>query len=247
MIHNPGARKFSFDLFLAGAVKDRGQGAEAETLGGPTQMNFKHLTDIHPSRHTQRIQDQIHRRSVFEERHILHRDNLGNNALIAMAAGHLISGSDLAALGNRDTHHHIHTRREVGIVFTGKDFHIHHLAAFTMRHPQRGVLYVAGLFAKDGAQQSLFRGEFLFALRRDLADQDIIRPHFRADADDPRFIQILDGFFTDVGNITRDLLRSQFGIARFDFIFLDMNRSEAILLDQAFGEQNGVFEVAAFP
>ena len=247
MIDDPGTRKLGFDLFLGRAIKDRSQRAEAESLRRPAQMDFKHLTDIHASRHAQRIQNDINRRSIFEERHVFHGNNFGNDAFIAVASCHLISGGDLAALSNRNTHHHIHARRKVGIIFACKDFHIYYLAAFAMRHSQRCIFYVAGLLAKDGAEQTLFRRKFLFAFGRDLTDENIIRSNFRSDADDSILIQILDRIFAHVGNIARDLFRAQLGIARLHFIFLDMNRSETILLHQTLREQNGVFEVEAFP
>src|SRR5271157_901017 len=64
----------------------------------------------------------------------------------------ILSPADLAALGNGDAHHGIHTRRKISVIFAGKDFHIHNHAAFTMRHSQGCILYIAGLLAKDGAQ-----------------------------------------------------------------------------------------------
>src|SRR5207302_4689497 len=62
------------------------------------------------------------------------------------------------------------------------DFHDRALHA--RRHPQRGVADVGGLFAEDRAQQLLFRRHRAFALRRDLADQDVAGAYFRADIDD---------------------------------------------------------------
>ena len=66
------------------------------------------------------------------------------------------------------------------------------------RHAQRGVAHVGGLFAEDGAQQLFFRRHRAFALRRDLADQDVARLHFGADIDDAGFVEVLERFFADV-------------------------------------------------
>ena len=48
--------------------------------------------------------------------------------------------------------------------------------SLTGRYAQRGVAHVAGLLAEDGAQQALLGRELGLALRRDLADQDVILP-----------------------------------------------------------------------
>ncbi len=164
LIHDPGACQFGFDLVFCCAIKHRGNGAEAQAFGRPAKVNFQHLTDIHTSRNTERIQDDIHRRAIFKERHVFHRDDLGNNTLITMTACHFITRGDLAALGNRDTHHHIHTGREIRILFAGEDFDIHDLAALAMRHAQGGIFHIAGFLTEDGPQKALFRRQFLLTL-----------------------------------------------------------------------------------
>jgi hypothetical protein len=63
--------------------------------------------------------------------------------------------------------------------------HVDHGALDAGRHGQRGVPYVPGLLAEDRAEQLLFRGQLRFALRRDLADENIAGLDLRADADDP--------------------------------------------------------------
>ncbi len=54
--------------------------------------------------------------------------------------------------------------------------HFDDRAGDARRHAQRGVADVRGLLAEDGAQELLFRRHRAFALRRDLADQDVARP-----------------------------------------------------------------------
>jgi hypothetical protein len=64
-----------------------------------------------------------------------------------------------------------------------------------------------GLFAEDGAQQLFFRRHRAFALRRDLADQDVARLHFGADVDDARFVEVAQRFLADVRDVAGDLFR----------------------------------------
>ena len=63
----------------------------------------------------------------------------------------------------------------------------------------------------------------------------------------PLFVQVFQRFFADVGNIVRDFFRPQLGVARFDFMLLDVNGRELVIAHQAFADQDRVFVVAAFP
>jgi hypothetical protein len=79
---------------------------------------------------------------------------------------------------------------------------------------QRGVAHVGGLFAEDGAQQLFFRRHRAFALRRDLADQDVARLHLGADVDDAGFVEVaLERFFADVRDVAGDFFRPELGVA----------------------------------
>ena len=98
---------------------------------------------------------------------------------------------------------------QVGVVFTGEDLDIHHLAALAVRHAQRGIFHIARFLAKDGAQQALFGGQFFLALGRDLAHQDVVRADLGADADDAALVQVFDGFFAHVGDVAGDFFRTQ--------------------------------------
>ena len=111
----------------------------------------------------------------------------------------------------------------------------------------RGVANVGGLFAEDGAQQLFFRRHRAFALRRDLADQDVARLHFGADIDDAGFVEVLQRFFRDVRNVARDFLRPELGVARHDLELLDVDRGEDVVGDDALGEQDRVLVVVAVP
>ena len=128
-----------------------------------------------------------------------------------------------------------------------EDLHVDDGALDARRAVEGSVANVAGLFAEDRAQQFFFRRERGFALGRDLADQDVSRPHGRADADHAAFVEVAKEHFADVGNIARDFLGAELGVARLDFVFLDVDRGVVVLLDQLFADQDGVFEVVPAP
>ena len=112
---------------------------------------------------------------------------------------------------------------------------------------ERGVAHVAGLFAEDGAQQLLFRSELGFALGRDLAHQDVAGLDGGADADDAALVEVAQRILADVGNVARDFLRSELGVARLDLELLDVNRGVVVLLHHLFGDQDRVLKVVAAP
>ena len=85
----------------------------AQTLGGPAQVGFEHLTDVHAGRHAQRVEHDVHRTAIGVVGHVLDRDDGGNHALVAMTAGHLVARLDAALHGKVDLDHLHHARSEV--------------------------------------------------------------------------------------------------------------------------------------
>ena len=73
---------------------------------------------------------------------------------------------------------------------TGINAHIHHSAIHAGRHAQRTVFHVRRLLAKNRAQQFFFRRLRTFTLRRDLADENVARLHFRTDVNNTGAIQL---------------------------------------------------------
>ena len=84
------------DFLFRDAVEHRRRDLEAERLGRPAQVRFEHLTDVHAGRHAQRIQHDVHRRSVRQERHVFFRHDPRDDALVAVAARHLVTDGQLA-------------------------------------------------------------------------------------------------------------------------------------------------------
>src|SRR6185295_3054021 len=86
--------------------------------------------------------------------------------------------------------------------------HFHDRALHARGHAERGVADVGGLFAEDSPQQLFFRRHRAFALRRDLADQDVAGAHFRTDVDDAGLVEVFQRLFRNVVNIAGDFLRA---------------------------------------
>ncbi len=117
-----------------------------------------------------------------------------------------------------------------------------------MRHAQRGVADFARFFAEDGTQQAFFRGQLGFALRRDLADQDIARADFGADADNAASRRGRAAASSPTFGISRVISSGPSLVSRAShLVFFDMDGGEDVVADNFFADQDGVFVVVAFP
>ncbi len=86
---------------------------QPEALRRPAQMRLQHLTDVHARGHAQRIQHDVDRRAVFQIRHVLDRHDRGDDALVAVAPGHLVARLHAALHGQVHLDHLEHARREI--------------------------------------------------------------------------------------------------------------------------------------
>src|SRR3954454_15403837 len=220
---------------------------------GPTptgcisEVCFEHLTDVHPARHAERVQDDVDRGAVGHVGHVLNRQDLGDDALVAVATGQLVADRDLALLGHVDTDELVDTRRQFVAVLTGEDLDVDDLALFTVRDLEARVADLAGLLAEDRAEQALLGRQLGLALRRDLADEHVAGADFGADANDAAVVEVAQDVFAEVGDVTGDLLQAQLGVAGIDLVLLDVDRREHVVLHQALGEDDRVLEVVALP
>src|SRR5581483_4141221 len=252
------------DLLLARAVEDGGRDAGARAgmvgayrvqpalpclvfavdlpagLGHPAEVRFEHLADVHPARHAERVQHDVHRRAVLEERHVLHRQDLRDDALVAVAAGQLVAVGDLALLGHVDADQLVDAGRQLVAVFPCEDPYADDLALFAVRDLEGGVADFPGLLPEDGPEQALLRGQLRLALRRDLADQDVAVDDLRADPDDAALVQVRQHLVGDVRDVPGDLLRAQLGVPGVDLVLFDVNARQHVVLDQALGQDDGV-------
>src|ERR1019366_4821235 len=76
----------------------------AEFVTSPTKVGFQDLTDVHAAGHAEGVEDDLDWRSVFEVRHILVRQNAGDDTLVPVAAGHLIADAQFALHGDVNLH-----------------------------------------------------------------------------------------------------------------------------------------------
>ncbi len=229
------------------AVEDRGGHLPAERPCGAAQVDLQHLPDVHTGRNAQRVEHDIQRRAVGQEGHILLRQDAGHDALVAVAAGHLIAHRDLALLGDIAAHHHVDARGQLVAVFAGEHLDVHDGAVLAVRHAQGGVAHLARLFAEDGAQQALLGGELGLALGRHLAHQDIPGAHLRTHADDAAFVQLAQRVVRNVGDVAGDLFGSELGVAGLHLVLLHVDGGEHVVADAFFVDENRVLVVVALP
>jgi hypothetical protein len=79
----------------------------------PAERGLQDLPDVHAARHAERVEHDLHRRAVGQERHVLLGHDPGDDALVAVAARHLVADADLALLGDVDLHQLHHAGRQL--------------------------------------------------------------------------------------------------------------------------------------
>ena len=115
------------------------------------------------------------------------------------------------------------------------------------RQAQRGVANVRSLFAEDGAEELFLRRHRAFALRRDLAAQDVARLDLGADVDDARLVEVAERFLADVRDVAGDVFRPELGVAGHDLELFDVDRGEDVVLHDPLGDQDRVLIIVAVP
>ena len=210
-------------------------------------MALEHLADVHPARHAERVQDDVDRGAVGEERHVLDRQDLRDDALVAVAAGELVALGDLALLGDVDADQLVDARRQLVGVVAGEDPDVDDLAGLAVGNLEARVADVAGLLAEDRPQQPLLGRELGLALRRDLADEDVAGADLGADADDAALVEVGEDLLGEVRDVPGDLLGAELGVAGVDLVLLDVDRGEHVVAHETLGEDDGVLVVVALP
>ena len=181
------------------------------------------------------------------KRHILLRKYAGNNALVTVTTRHLVADGDLTFLSDVYADEFVYAGRKFVFVRAGKYFDVYYDTAFAVRNFKRSIADFPCLFAEYRAEKSFFGGKFGFALRGDFTDENIAAVDFRADTYDTVFVEVFKRVVADVRNIARDLFFAEFRIARFDFVFFDMNGGEYVLSYEFFGKKDRVLVVITFP
>ena len=215
--------------------------------GRVAEVRLEDLAHVHAGRDAERVLDDVDRRAVGQVRHVLDREDLGDDALVAVAPGQLVADRDLALLGDVDPHELVHARGQLVAVLAGEHLDVDDLARLAVGHLERGVAHLAGLLAEDGPQQALLRGQLGLALGRDLAHQHVAGVDLGADADDAPLVEVLEDVLGQVGDVAGDLLRAELGVAGVDLVLVDVDRGEHVVAHEALGQDDGVLEVVALP
>src|SRR6202165_2550567 len=91
----PAAQGFSADFLAEQALE-----AVAELLGGPAEVRLENLSDVHTRRNAERIENDLDRSAVRHVRRVFLRHDAGDDALVAVAAGHLVADGQLVLHGD---------------------------------------------------------------------------------------------------------------------------------------------------
>ena len=128
-----------------------------------------------------------------------------------------------------------------------EDMNVDDLATGPAGEPERAILHVLGLIAKDGLQKALFRRQFGLAFRRDFSDEDIPFVHGGTDPNDAVGTEVFELRLTDVRDVASDDLGSEFGVADIRDVGLNVDGIIIPFLHDAIGNNDRVFEVVTFP
>ena len=98
-------------------------------------MGLEDLAHVHAGRDAEGVEDDVDGRAVGQEGQVLHREDLGDDALVAVAAGELVAHADLALLADVDPDELVHAGRQLVAVLPGEDLDVDDLALFAVRAP----------------------------------------------------------------------------------------------------------------
>src|SRR5258706_1631775 len=135
--HVPRLAQLGLDLVLRRPVEDGGGGLLALFVARPAKVRLEDLADVHPARHAERVEDDVDGRPVRQEGHVLGRQDLGDDALVAVAAGHLVADADLALLGDRHPDEPVDAGLEVVVELASELADLDNLASLAVRQAER--------------------------------------------------------------------------------------------------------------
>ncbi len=90
------------EVFHRRTVENRGGELLAQLAAGPSEYGLENLSEVHTRGHTKRVEADVDRSTVGEERHVFLAHDARHDTLVTVAAGHLVADTDLALLGDVD-------------------------------------------------------------------------------------------------------------------------------------------------
>jgi len=105
-----------------------------KTQRGHTNMNLKHLSDVHTRRYAQWVEDNLNWCTVRKERHIFFWQDTGNDTLVTVTSSHFVTFRYLTFLSDVNTNQLIHTWWQFITVFTGEHLNVNDNTITTMRN-----------------------------------------------------------------------------------------------------------------
>ena len=210
-------------------------------------MDFEYLTDVHTGRNAQRVKNDVKRRTVGQERHILGFEDTGHNTLVSMTAGHFIAHGDFTLLSDIAAYQHIYSGRKLLGIFSCEYLNVNDNSSLAVRYFKGVVADFSCLFAEYGSEQSFLGGKLGLAFWRYLSYQNVACSYFCAYADNAPVVKVFESVLAHVGDIPCYLFGTQLGVAGFDLVFFYMNGGIDILADNSLVKKNRVLVVIALP
>ena len=96
--------------------------------GGVAEVGLEHLAHVHAAGHAEGVEDDVDGGAVGQEGHVLDREDLGDDALVAVAAGQLVAHADLALLGHVDPDQLVDARRQLVVLVPAEHLDVDDLA-----------------------------------------------------------------------------------------------------------------------
>ena len=128
--------QFAQDLVLLRAVKDRRRDQLAFQVSEPAEVRLEDLSQVHARGNSHWVKDNVERRPIREERHLLHWANRGDDPFVPVPPRKLVADRDLLALRNEDLHKLVHASIKLVPLIAGELLHFNHLCRpGDRRHP----------------------------------------------------------------------------------------------------------------
>ncbi len=101
------------DQVLTRPFKHRCGVFDPQLVSSPAEMGLENLAHVHARGDAERVQHNLNRRAVRQERHVLFGEHAGDDALVAVTPSHLVTGGQLALHRDIDLHGPDHARRKL--------------------------------------------------------------------------------------------------------------------------------------